>query len=818
MAARLPARLPIRRIMAAAAVAALALTGVALPGGTAAAVSPDVVISEVYGGGGNSGARWRNDFVELYNRGAASVDLSGWSVQYAAAAGTAWQVTPLAGTLAPGRHYLVAEAAGAGGTDALPAPDATGTIAMGAGGGKVALATTAAALGCGADCDRDPGVRDFAGYGGAADFEGGGPAAGPSNTASVSRTAAGTDTDDNAADFTAGPPSPTNASGATGPGGPGDPGDPGDPGEPPAPTATIAQIQGAAHRSPRAGETVTAVGVVTAAGGGGFWMQDGRPDPDPATSEGVFVFTDAAPPARPGDLVNVTGRVAEFRPGGNDSTNLTTTEIVAAPAAVRVLSGGNPLPAATVVGAGGRVPPGRTIDDDATGDVETSGTFDPDQDGIDFYESLEGMRVQVPDPVAVGPRNSFGEIPVLADRGRGASVRTARGGIVVRPGDFNPERIILDDAALAGSTPAGVNVGDTFSGPAGGVLDYGFGNYKLLLTSALTRVAGPITRERTAAASPGEVSVATFNVENLSAVSPQAKFDALGATIVGNLAAPHIIAVEEIQDDDGPADTGTVTAGRTWTRLIDAIAAAGGPRYDYRQIDPVDKADGGEPGGNIRVGFLFRTDTGLRFAGGTPGDATTPVEVAGTGPWGPPRLTRNPGRIDPANPAFANSRKPLAAEFRYRGAPLFVVANHWNSKSGDDPLFGRVQPPVRDSETQRRGQAEAVAGIVRRLLSVDPTAAVVVAGDLNDFEFSTAVRTLSRSAWLLDLPATLPLPERYTYVFDGNSQVLDHILISPALALLPFRYDVVHVNAEFADQVSDHDPQVVRVRPLPRLW
>ncbi len=112
------------------------------------------------------------------------------------------------------------------------------------------------------------------------------------------------------------------------------------------------------------------------------------------------------------------------------------------------------------------------IDNDATGSVETSGTFDPATDGIDFYESLEGMRVQVNNPVAVGPANSYNEIPVLGDNGANASVRTTRGGIVTRQTDANPERIILDDGALAGSTPAGVNVGDHFSGPALGVLDH----------------------------------------------------------------------------------------------------------------------------------------------------------------------------------------------------------------------------------------------------------------------------------------------------------------------------------------------------------
>ncbi|MGH3329569.1 MAG: endonuclease/exonuclease/phosphatase family protein [Streptomycetales bacterium] len=102
-----------------------------------------------------------------------------------------------------------------------------------------------------------------------------------------------------------------------------------------------------------------------------------------------------------------------------------------------------------------------------------------------------------------------------------------------------------------------------------------------------------------------------------------------------------------------------------------------------------------------------------------------------------------------------------------------------------------------------------MADFTRQILAIDPQARVVVAGDLNDFEYSAAVQTLV-GAGLTDLPGTLPDGERYTYVFEGNSRVLDHILLSSSLASAAHGYDVVHVNAEFADQLSDHDPQVAR--------
>ncbi len=570
------------------------------------------------------------------------------------------------------------------------------------------------------------------------------------------------------------------------------------------PIVPIHDIQGAGHISPYNGTAVSTQGVVTAVRTNGFYVEDATPDANEATSEGIFVFTSSAPSANVGDSALVSGTVSEFRAGGVTSANLTTTEIAGSPA-VTVQSMGNPLPAPEIIGSGGRVPPSEVIEDDATGDVETTGTFDPAFDGIDFYESMEGMLVQVNDAVAVGPTNDFGETPVIGDAGANASVRTARGGIVVRTSDFNPERIILDDILVPMPT---VNVGDHYPGAVMGVLDYNFGNFMVEVTSSPTIVSGGLAPETTSPATIDQLSVATFNVENLDPTDPASKFDRLARLIVGNLRSPDIVAVEEMQDNTGPADDGTTDATLTFTTLIGAIQSAGGPTYDFRQIDPVNDADGGEPGGNIRVGFLFRTDRGLSFIdrpGGTPSAATT-VVGSGSGT----QLSFSPGRIDPTNAAFATSRKPLAAEFFFRGHHLFVIANHFNSKGGDQPLFGHFQPPTRISEVQRQQQAQVVHDFVAALLAADPDANVVVVGDLNDFEFSDAVTTL-RGTILNDLIDTLPQGERYTYVFEGNSQSLDHILLSDALFDGSFAYDAVHVNAEFADQASDHDPQVVRI-------
>jgi predicted extracellular nuclease len=595
--------------------------------------------------------------------------------------------------------------------------------------------------------------------------------------------------------------------------------------------AQIGQVQGAAHISPYSGRTVAVEGIVIAERGSNTWIQDLTPDEDPDTSEALLVFGSVVSNAVVvGDHVQVRGTVTEFRPGCTPScaptssafSNLTITELASPGVGVTKLGTAAPPPA-TVIGAGGRVPPTQVIENDsATGDVETSNTFDAGQDGIDFYETLEHMLVQVNNPVVVGPRNSFGEILVLADDGAGASVRTARGGILVRDvdpatvgdyrnGDFNPERIMLDDLFVA--TPS-VDVADHFTSAAG-VMTYDFANYKIAVSSILAEIDGELQREVTRVPLDQEIVVGTYNVENLD--PSDGSFARHAELIVNHLRSPDVLAIEEVQDNDGATNTAVTDASVTWNMLIAAIQAAGGPLYEFRQIDPVDDQDGGEPGGNIRVGFLFRTDRGASFVDRPGGDSTTPTTVVDD-PSGP-QLSFSPGRVDPLNPAYSSSRKPLAGEFRMHGKNVFVVALHLSSKGGDQPLFGRFQPPARSSEVARHAQAESVNAFVDQIVAADPNANVIVLGDVNDFDFSETVQILEGGV-MTTLMDTLPPAERYSYVFEGNSQVLDQILVTNnLLGNFPIDYDPVHVNSEFADQASDHDPQVARLdlrgRPEP---
>ena len=176
-----------------------------------------------------------------------------------------------------------------------------------------------------------------------------------------------------------------------------------------------------------------------------------------------------------------------------------------------------------------------------------------------------------------------------------------------------------------------------------------------------------------------------------------------------------------------------------------------------------------------------------------------------------PHLQYSPGRIDPTNTAFNSSRKRLAGEFTFHGSRLFVIGNHFNSKGGDQPLFGHFQPPTLSSETQRTQQGQIVNNFVDAILAAGANANVIVLGDLNDFDYSNPLMTLKGSpAVLSNLYTTLPVNQRYSYVFEGNSQALDHILASTHMTAELVVLDPVHVNAEFGIQASDHDPLVAR--------
>ncbi|MEL6574057.1 MAG: choice-of-anchor I family protein, partial [Pseudomonadota bacterium] len=269
---------------------------------------------------------------------------------------------------------------------------------------------------------------------------------------------------------------------------------------------TIMEIQGAAHTSPLLDQTVATSGIVTAVDTNGFYVQDPDGDGDIATSDAIFVFTSSTPTVSVGDAVEITGTVSEFFPGGEDTGNLSTTQISGSPQ-VTVTSSNNALPTATILGAAGRAVPTENIDDDAFA------SFDPTTDGIDFFESLEAMLVTVDDPLAIAPTNRFGETFVVADNGAGATGLSERGTLNISPDDFNPEKIQIDPDSGILDISLETNVGATFQ-DISGVIGYSFGNFEVIPTEVVVTIDTPFPETEVAeiAGTEDQLTIASYNV------------------------------------------------------------------------------------------------------------------------------------------------------------------------------------------------------------------------------------------------------------------------------------------------------------------
>ena len=597
---------------------------------------------------------------------------------------------------------------------------------------------------------------------------------------------------------------------------------------------TIPAIQGAQHTSPLEGMNVTTTGVVTAVAFNGYYLQDPIGDGDPDTSDGIFVFRFSAGVAI-GDSVQITDFVSEFVSGGCGTGNLSTTQLSPSSSNQLVLSSGNPLPAPVVIGTGGRIPPnvitytgaGGTNDQPSFcpggGNLSVYNPSGPNADGLDFYESLEGMLVTIDDPVAVSATRTFSsfssEMFTLPNNGTHAAppnVRTARGGINLAAdadgyGDTNPERVQVqfDPTTSGGASVPTIVVGDRL-GDVTGVVGYSFGNFEVIATHQVTVTPGGLGTETTALTpQQSEVAVASYNVLNLAA-TPQdnAQRVLLAGHIANNLGGPDVVAVQEIQDNDGDADTGNTDATQTLQDLVDAISAAGGPDYDFFDVAPVDGTSGGVPGGNIRNAFLYNADRVklVDFVSLTP-DVLTDLGVS-----------------DPN--AFAGTRNPLLATFKFRGKEFTVINNHLTSRFGSTPIFGGPQLFVQAGETEREAQTGALNEVVDALLAggngnaihASKAGRIMVVGDLNTFEFTNDLTDILPGSGpdrvLTNLVNGVTDDNVYSFIFDGNSQQLDHFFVTDNL-LGTAEFDIVHVNVDFprlssATTASDHEALVGR--------
>ena len=564
----------------------------------------------------------------------------------------------------------------------------------------------------------------------------------------------------------------------------------------------IGQIQGRQHRSPYDGQTVNDIlGVVTAVRGDGFFIQDPQPDGDPGTSDGIFVKLTGYCDPEIGNLILLPqAMVREFNPAGIGENSLTITNLVAEQCNLQeeffAIS-------PTIIGEAGRLPPSEIIENDTRGYVTRDNSYDPDEDGLDFYESLEGMLVQVNNAIAVSTKNGYRNVSVVGDNGKFTNALSSEGFMVIREGDFNPERLLLDDDFIV---MPNILVGARFTEPIVGIIDYNFGEYNLEPTKRLVYTqTSPEAKTVEHSAAEGELSVVTYNVENLDPIARPDRLARLADDVVHKLASPDLLALQEVQDNDGVINSSVTAADKTIKAIIEAISAAGGPNYHWVNIDPVVDADGGVPGGNIRPVILYRADKGIETVDWNPARPEQVLSIKDQN--GQILLSNNPSRLGIGNYFFNGSRKPLLVQFIYKGSSLFVINSHLKSKSEDGPLYGEIQPPPPETLKQRIGQAQFIAKTISQILLVEPSAKIFLLGDLNDFPWTEPLQALESSG-MQNLLFQLPENERFTYSHSGMGQVLDHILVSSSLANSVLDFKVLHLNTLQlpTNQLSDHDP------------
>ncbi len=859
--------------------------------------SAQVVISQVYGGGGNSGATYRNDFVELFNSGSTPVSLAGWTVQYASSTGTSWQATALTGTLEPEQYYLVQEAAGSGGSTNLPMPDASGSIAMSSSAGKVALVNIDSSL-AGA-CPAGSMIVDLAGYGNGTNCSLGAPAPGLSNITAALRGGNGcTNSGENASDFSTGAPNPRNSGTALNPCGAGGGitvtptalgaatvGVPyqvtfaatggtgpytfalisgtlprglglsvdgtlmGTPADLPATydftikvtdslsessntsyslvvgasgscavTATIAQVQGTGTASPLNGQTVTIQGVVTGLTGSGFFLQmPGPGDGNPASSDGVYVFTSASrlpSTAQPGNELCVTGAVNEYAPS-SDPNSPTNTEIDS-PATVTLLATGAALPQPILLTAADTDPAGM----------------------IDELEKFEGMRVQIDSLTSVSPTDGrVNEANATASsNGLFYGVITGVGRPFREPGialpdplpagsaccvtrwDANPEVIGVDGSQL----PAQLNVtsGVTITSLVGPL---NYTNRAYFVVAEPSSTARATTANAAYAPTPladkSELTVAAFNLEhfyNASGADEGTSHAVLTIRAYANrlnkaslairnvLRTPDILAVEEVQN---------LATLRDLAAKVNSDASGAGledPHYEAY-------LSRGNDISGINSGFLVKT---------------TKVSVTSVTQYGKEETYTTPGGTQ----ARLNDRPPLVLdavatrEGSDSGLPVLVIVNHLRSL-----LDLATSPTVR---AKREAQAEYLAKLIRDFQETNPNANIVSVGDYNAYQFSdgyvdtvgaiqgnpaqadqvvlASPRLLSPALTNLIDTGLIPDSEKYSYSFDGSAQAIDHVIVNAPMLARATRLAFGRVDADFPEfyradpnrpeRVSDHDP------------
>ncbi|AWB93228.1 ExeM/NucH family extracellular endonuclease [Aeromicrobium chenweiae] len=833
----------VTRWAAAAAVSVASLVAVPVASATAAPAGDTLVINEIYNNGGSTGASYANRFFELHNPTDHDISVNGWSLQYKSATGAAFTGKTELGDkhLEPGGTLVVRGASNNAATSpgaAVPADVTPETGLNSAGGsGVVALSRSTATL---TTSLTDANLVDLVGYGTTANlFEGTARAVTGGLTSSINRKVAGQDSDDNAADFATGAPSPTACGAACD--GPGDSG--GGPVDPPADPvdATISEIQGAGAASPLVGTTVTTRGVVTAVyATGGF---NGAYIQTPGTggaidlaghtaSDGVFVHGSAfAAGVEKGDLVEVTGPVSEF----NGLTELTTT----AGGFSRLSEAHEPVAPATV-----------------------SFPLSEKQ-----RESLEGMLLLPQSVMTVTDNyatNQYGEIG-LADGTQPLQTPTN----VVAPGDpakallaENQQRLVnLDDGAsinflsaanqgiampwLRPDNEVRVGAAVTFVDPV--VLDWRNNVWKLQPTQHLTSTGKePVTFSATRTAAPaavgGDVRIGTFNVLNyFSTTAADFEKAGLGTCTTYKDRAGNPVTANTCTNNGPRGAAEDDDLARQQTKIVTAINTLDADVVSLEEIEnsrSVDPAADRDEALSTLVDALNAAAGEKRWAF-VPSPSTLPAseDVIRTAFIYQLEVVSTVGASSILDdPAFANARQPLAQAFRPTGgsaaSTFAVIVNHFKSKgsgSGQDSDQGDGQGA---SNHSRVLQATALVAFADRFGTSAGTDKVFLTGDFNAYNKEDPVRIIEEAGYT-NVPAKRTNKE--TYQFDGMVGSLDHVFASAAAYERVTGADIWNINAyealarEYsrhnynatdlytADpyRASDHDPELVGFTATP---
>lgn len=541
----------------------------------------------------------------------------------------------------------------------------------------------------------------------------------------------------------------------------------------------IHDIQGCSHQSPFIGKNVNEVsGIVTWKDKQGFYLQSTEPDQLRCSSEALYVFTKNYPNVIPGDLVTVNGKVEEYYQEEQDNS-LSTTEIVAS--SVKIISEGNELPAPIVINSVGNDIPKEIIEDDSFS------KFDPESDGLDYFESLEGMLVEVDDAIVVNAKNSYGEVVVIPGNVVENNIFSNQGALIATSNDQNPERITL---VLPDGWKKPVNLGAKFSSPVIGILTYQFSKYEIQVINkpAIKNEKNDI--EKMPKALSDQIRVATYNTENLSRFEYK-KVEKLAEKIVSDMGSPDIIILEEISDDSGETDDGTVSARLTLEDLTAKIMEQNGPKYSFIDFPPANNSSGGQNGNNIRTVILYRQDHGLVMT-----EINLDFELGNTA-------------------EFKNSRLPSVAKFSKKDISFYVIGVHLVSNLANSPEFGSIQPIEKPEEDKRISQVNWINNLSDQLIEADPSSSIIVAGDFNDTPDSKSLRGLTNFGFI-NLAESIPVAERYSIIFDGNAQLFDQIFLyqKDGNSLQAVGAQIIHMNTfqEEEKQFSDHDPFVVDIK------